>query len=125
MVAIGCQDTGWREFVDGAFFSGPVFVDKEKAAFKALGLRRSGLWDGYGFADWSSWSAVFRSYRRGIAGDLKGDGFQMGGTFVILPSGVCVYDHRMQSPGDKPDANEVLAAVTAALHTEKPGPARQ
>lgn len=119
MIAIGCQETGWREFVDGAFFAGPVFVDKEQEAFKALGLRRSGVWDAFGFADWSSWVAVVRSYSRGVVGDLKGDGFQMGGTFVILPSGACVYDHRMQSPGDKPDAAEILNAVTSALAAQK------
>lgn len=115
MVAVGCQDVGWEEFNNGGFFSGRVLVDKDKEAFRALGLRRSGLWDGYGFLDFRSWAAVVRTVTKGVPGDLKGDGFQMGATLVLLPDGTCVYDHRMQSMGDKPDVAELESVLDKVL----------
>ncbi|KAA0169291.1 hypothetical protein FNF27_03419 [Cafeteria roenbergensis] len=118
LVAIGCQTEGLEEFVEGSFFAGPVWVDADKLAFSALKLHRSGLHDGYGFLDPASWSAMWRSYQRGVPGDLKGDGFQMGGTFLFV-GGRCVYDHRMTSHGDKPDVDEIEAALRTALTASK------
>lgn len=118
LVAIGCQTEGLSEFVEGSFFAGPVWVDADKRSFSALKLHRSGLHDGYGFLDPSSWSAMWRSYQRGVPGDLKGDGFQMGGTFLFV-GGRCVYDHRMTSHGDKPDVEEIETALRTALAASK------
>ena len=52
---------------------------------------------------------------RKVQGNYKGDGFQMGGTFVVAPGGKVFLDKRQKYYGDDASPEEVLAAVRAAL----------
>jgi prostamide/prostaglandin F2alpha synthase len=113
IVAIGCQMEGVAEFIEGKYIDGQVWVNEDASVFKALGLQRYGVFEAYGLLHPEMWEAGSRASSRGFIGDLKGDGFQRGATFLVIPDssapegGVCVFDHRMGSMGDHPDVGEI------------------
>jgi hypothetical protein len=101
-----------RSFQKGAYFTGPLFVDTGKKVYKSL-FGRKGLLQGYGLFSISKESRRKVS-ERGVPGNLKGDGFQMGGAFVLGPDGTVFLDHRQGFYGDDPTAATLVSAVTAA-----------
>lgn len=108
LVAIGSQQTGWKEFVDGRFFRGAVYVDPDTAVFKALALRRLGFLKVLGtLFDREAIAVYKRANARGYGGDFKGDGAQLGGTWVIDRDGSVLLDHRMTTVTDHADIDEV------------------
>lgn len=59
---------------------------------------------------------------RGVTGNYSGDGFQLGGTFVIDSDGRVVLDHRARRYGDDASTEDILEAL-AACRGLKPAPA--
>ena len=43
LIAIGLEQLGVEEFVEGNFFSGEIFLDLEKKAYAKLGFQRMSL----------------------------------------------------------------------------------
>jgi prostamide/prostaglandin F2alpha synthase len=43
LIGIGLEPLGLEEFLAGNFFSGELFVDKDKASFSRLGFKRFSL----------------------------------------------------------------------------------
>jgi len=68
-----------------------------------------GLW---GMLRVETWLNIYRSKKLGTAGNLKGDGYHLGGVFVLGPGeeGI-VYEHREGSWGDNVNTTEVMNAV--------------
>lgn len=48
---------------------------------------------------------------RGVTGNFSGDGFQLGGTFVIDTDGTVVLDHRQGFYGDDATNDDIIAAI--------------
>ena len=46
-----------------------------------------------------------------IKGDMKGDGMQYGGTYVIDKDGKVLFEHKQQRFSDHPTFNEILNSL--------------
>jgi hypothetical protein len=97
------EATGWR---------GPVLVDGEGAAYRAVALRRLRLWNLFRPR---MIKAALRARREGFRqGKVEGDPWQLGGTLVVAPGDRLAYAHRNRNADDDAPLDEVLAAARAA-----------
>lgn len=113
MVAIGLEDLGAREFLDGGFFSGEVYVDAKKQTYQALGFRRFNwitIWKA--LLSRISRLAVGEAHDQNIGGNYRGDGLQNGGLVIVGAGGarVLLY-HREETPGDHVSNDIILRSL--------------
>ncbi|GAA6110594.1 selenoprotein U 1a isoform X1 [Tachysurus ichikawai] len=89
-------------------FAGDVFLD-EKKVFYGPTLRKMG---GLGFIRLGVWQNFIRAWRSGYQGNMNGEGFILGGVFVIGSGkqGVLL-DHWEKEFGDKVSYESVLEAA--------------
>lgn len=100
-----------RSFARGGFWNGPVYVI-DKSVYQSL-FGRKGLMNGFfGLMDMNK-----EAYERAktTAGNLKGDGFQLGGQFVVGAEGRVLLDHRQKAYGDDAKVADILAKLEEAL----------
>ena len=91
----------------------PVLTDPSRELYAAVGARRAGITDLFKLR-------LLRNARRARrAGyrqhEVLGDGRQLGGVFVVLPSGDVPYRYLSGVAGDHPDPQEVLTALREAV----------
>ncbi|PWA25814.1 hypothetical protein CCH79_00001672, partial [Gambusia affinis] len=81
-------------------FAGDIYVD-EMRKMGGLGFIRLGVWQNF-----------IRAWRSGYQGNMHGEGFILGGVFVIGPGdqGILL-EHKEKQFGDKVDTADVLKAV--------------
>lgn len=111
-MGVGLEELGVEEFVKGEFFSGELYIDTKKQAYKALGFRRLNIFNVLP----SILSKKAREFndrvkKENIPGDMKGDGFQNGGTLVVAQGGKLLLAFKQESPADHVDNEEVLKAL--------------
>lgn len=89
-------------------FAGEIFLD-EKRAFYGPQQRKMGV---LGFIRLGVWQNFIRAWRSGHQGNMNGEGFILGGVFVIGPGeqGVLL-EHREKEFGDKVNIEWVLEAA--------------
>jgi prostamide/prostaglandin F2alpha synthase len=96
-----------HSFEKGGFWKGPVYVI-DKAVYEAL-FGRKGMFDSFfGLLDINK-EAYQRS--KDTPGNLKGDGFQLGGQFVIGQGGLVRLDHRQKAFGDDVPILKLMMAI--------------
>jgi len=86
-IGIGLEKFGYEEFQNGNYFSGDIYIDQGKKAYQLLGLPYLGWFKGITdlfTRSTQTWNNETK--KMGIQGNLKGDGFQLGGTFVLGPN---------------------------------------
>ncbi|XP_030630753.1 peroxiredoxin-like 2A [Chanos chanos] len=90
------------------YFCGEIFVDEKQRFYgseprrmKALGIVRLGVWRN-----------LLLTWKKGYRGNMKGEGFVLGGLFVIGPGkqGILL-EHKEKEFGDKADLSSVLEAA--------------
>ena len=85
-VGVGLEKLGLDEFQSGNFFSGDLYIDEGKKAYKLLDLPYLGWIRGItGLFSRSSQSWNEETKKMGVEGNLKGDGFQLGATYIVGP----------------------------------------
>ncbi|TRY54227.1 hypothetical protein DNTS_011427, partial [Danionella cerebrum] len=89
-------------------FAGDIFLD-EKQVFYGPQQRKMG---GLGFIRLGVWQNFLRAWRSGYSGNMNGEGFILGGVFVIGSGeqGVLL-EHREKEFGDKVSLESVLEAA--------------
>jgi hypothetical protein len=91
----------------------PVLVDEQRSAYSAWGLERGSV-----AAVWGDPRAWLRSAAAVLAGERPlrpgGDTLQLGGDFVVDPSGSVAYA-RPQRRDDRPSIAELVGAVARAV----------
>ncbi len=112
LVIIGNGSTSFiAGFRERSGYEGIIYTDPERAAYRALGLRR-------GLRSTFSPGAVknaFKAYRQGFRQTrTEGDALQQGGVFVVAPSGELFYSYRSRRPGDHPPIDAIVAAAGQA-----------
>mmetsp|Transcript_13643 Transcript_13643/g.39826 ORF Transcript_13643/g.39826 Transcript_13643/m.39826 type:complete len:139 (+) Transcript_13643:214-630(+) len=112
-----------QQFKDG-FWGGEVFVDETKAFYCALGGGKehkpfSGLSAFLAmilnpFSKSPTKASLQRAKTKGIQGNLTGEGFIAGGTYVMRPDGSSTYAFLEENMGDHPPMDDVLHATKEA-----------
>ncbi|KAK5623754.1 Peroxiredoxin-like 2A [Crenichthys baileyi] len=89
-------------------FAGDIYVDEKKHFYGPLQRRMGGL----GFIRLGVWQNFMRAWRSGYQGNVNGEGFILGGVFVIGPGdqGILL-EHKEKEFGDKVDTADVLKAA--------------
>uniref|UniRef100_A0A8C6ZTU8 Peroxiredoxin-like 2A n=1 Tax=Nothoprocta perdicaria TaxID=30464 RepID=A0A8C6ZTU8_NOTPE len=90
------------------YFKGEIFLDEKKGFY---GPRRRKMMMS-GFFRFGVWQNFFRAWRNGFSGNLEGEGFTLGGVYVIGAGrqGV-ILEHREKEFGDKVRLPSVLEAA--------------
>ncbi|TKS85653.1 Redox-regulatory protein FAM213A [Collichthys lucidus] len=89
-------------------FAGDIYIDEQKHFYGPLQRKMGGL----GFIRLGVWQNFMRAWRSGYQGNMNGEGFILGGVFVIGAGeqGILL-EHREKEFGDKVDTADVLEAV--------------
>uniref|UniRef100_A0A3P9PYP2 Peroxiredoxin-like 2A n=1 Tax=Poecilia reticulata TaxID=8081 RepID=A0A3P9PYP2_POERE len=89
-------------------FAGDIYVDEMKHFYGPLQRKMGGL----GFIRLGVWQNFIRAWRSGYQGNMHGEGFILGGVFVIGPGdqGILL-EHKEKQFGDKVDIADVLKAA--------------
>lgn len=90
--------------VSGRFWAGELYIDEEKRLYTSLGLERKGLTSAFGLLSSSVLRAASEARRAGVQGDLKGDGLQLGATYVLDADGVVLAEFKQVSPSSLMDS---------------------
>lgn len=108
LYAVVKEDVGTEVQSFRKFFKGEVFLD-EKRRFYGPRERRMGL---LGFLRLGVWSSGLRAFRKGFLGNVFGEGFVLGGVFVIgRGQQGLLLEHREIEFGDKVNIKDVIEAV--------------
>lgn len=90
------------------FFNGEIFLDEKKCFYGSKQRRMTGL----GIARLGVWRNLLQAWRKGYQGNRKGEGFILGGLYVIGPENQGILlEHHEKEFGDKADPSDVLKAV--------------
>lgn len=109
--AIGEGSDSDRSFERGGFWNGPLYTI-DKSIYESLFGRKKLLDNFFGLLDIDK-EAYQRS--KGTPGNLKGDGFQLGGQFVLAQGGLVKLDHRQKVFGDDASVAEIVAALDGCV----------
>ena len=100
-----------RSFEKGGYWNGPIYTIDKKVYESLFG--RKGLFDSfYGLLDMNK-EAYAAS--KGTPGNFKGDGFQLGGQFILREGGVVELDHRQKAFGDDAPPLKIVATLDLLL----------
>ncbi|KAJ9089051.1 hypothetical protein DSO57_1016839 [Entomophthora muscae] len=109
LIAIGCEDVGLDDFLMGGYWDWEILVDNERNVHTALNLKKVSV--SMGFKDLMSSAtraAITAANQSGIGGDFKGDGLQLGGTFVVEKgTGKVLYEYRQLGAGSYTSLKEI------------------
>jgi len=97
-----------RSFTKYAFWNGPIYTI-DKLVYQELFGRKGFLDNFYGLLDMDK-EAYEAS--KNTPGNLKGDGFQLGGQFVVY-KGAVKFEHRQKLFGDDAKLVDLFAALEA------------
>jgi hypothetical protein len=98
-----------RSFEAGGFWSGPMYVIDKRVYEKLFG--RKGLTNSFfGLLDMDK-EAVAAAKSAGIKGNLRGDGFQLGGQMLVNTQGDVVFQHKQTRYGDDASFEEIQSAI--------------
>ncbi|KAK2820654.1 hypothetical protein Q5P01_023613 [Channa striata] len=108
LYAVVKEDIGTEVQNFRPYFKGEVFLD-EKRRFYGPRERRMGL---LAFIRLGVWMNGLRAFRKGFMGNVMGEGFVLGGVFVIGrgEQGILL-EHREIEFGDKVNIQDVIRAV--------------
>ncbi|KAM3606529.1 uncharacterized protein V6R79_018126 [Siganus canaliculatus] len=89
-------------------FAGDIYVDEERRFYGPFQRKMGGL----GFIRLGVWQNFMRAWRSGYQGNMNGEGFILGGVFVIGAGNQGILlEHREKEFGDKVEIGDVLEAV--------------
>ena len=107
--AIGLSFLDYDQFLEEDYFQGgEVFVDEAKASYNALNFKRKSV---FSLLNPMIYIGLIKLLLRGITGNIKGDGFQLGGTIICDYKGEIIYTHNQESYDDFPEEKGINDAV--------------
>jgi len=112
-VGVGLEEFGLKDFVDGGFFNGDLYVDVGKKTYTDIGYKRYGMMGVMmSLFNKKARDAMAKNRQENLPSDLKGDGLQTGGTLVVSKGGDKVLlDFRQDNPADHVANSEILKAL--------------
>nr|ACO12061.1 C10orf58 homolog precursor [Lepeophtheirus salmonis] len=115
LVGIVHEEEGAEEFASNFFTSSDVYFDINKKFFgpKERRIMLTGL------LNFRFILKTFGAWKKGVSGNLEGDGSLLGGTFVMGPGSEGVlYEHRETYFGDHVNMTEVLSIAKSLKKTQ-------
>ncbi|XP_031157480.1 prostamide/prostaglandin F synthase [Sander lucioperca] len=102
LVGVGPEELGLKDFKEGRFFKGSIYVDEQKKSYKDLGFKRyTALTVVPAALGKKVRNAAAKANAEGIQGNFSGDLLQSGGMLIVAKGGEKVLVHFIQdSPGD-------------------------
>ncbi|XP_070815290.1 prostamide/prostaglandin F synthase [Chaetodon trifascialis] len=113
LVGIGPEELGLKEFKEGGFFKGSIYVDEQKKSYKDLGFKRYTTLSVVPAALGKKVRDVAAKAKAdGIQGNFSGDLLQSGGMLIVAKGGEKVLLHFIQdSPGDHLPLEDISKAL--------------
>ncbi|XP_026163202.1 prostamide/prostaglandin F synthase isoform X2 [Mastacembelus armatus] len=113
LVGIGPEELGLKEFKEGGFFKGSIYVDEQKKSYKDLGFKRySALSLVPAALGKKVRDVAAKASAEGIQGNFSGDLLQSGGMLIVAKGGEKVLLHFIQdSPGDYVPLDDISKAL--------------
>ena len=93
-----------------------LLLDPEYAAYRAYSLKYS-LLRSWGVKVWLHYARLLLSGRRWRG--IQGDSGQLGGDFIVDPTGVIRLAHRSHDPTDRPPVNQLLTVLSQYSTTNR------
>jgi prostamide/prostaglandin F2alpha synthase len=100
-----------RSFTKYSFWNGPIYTI-DKSVYQELFGRKGMLDNFFGLLDMDK-EAYERSKQ--TPGNLKGDGFQLGGQYIVSKEGKILLEHKQKLFGDDARLPDVFGALDKAL----------
>ncbi|XP_034565547.1 prostamide/prostaglandin F synthase [Notolabrus celidotus] len=125
LVGVGPEELGLKEFKEGGFFKGSIYIDEQKKTYKDLGFKRYTAISVVPAAMAKKVrEAAGKAKAAGIQGNFSGDLLQSGGLLIVAKGGEKVLLHFVQdSPGDHvplEDISKILDISTEVKAGERP-----
>ncbi|XP_076616931.1 prostamide/prostaglandin F synthase [Chaetodon auriga] len=113
LAGIGPEELGLKEFKEGGFFKGSIYVDEQKKSYKDLGFKRYTTLSVVPAALGKKVRDVAAKAKAdGIQGNFSGDLLQSGGMLIVAKGGEKVLLHFIQdSPGDHLPLEDISEAL--------------
>ncbi|MCI4390407.1 hypothetical protein PGIGA_G00122230 [Pangasianodon gigas] len=113
LVGIGPEETGLKEFKDGGFFKGEIYIDEKKQCYKDLGFKRYNAISVVPAAMGKKVREIAsKASNEGIQGNFSGDLLQSGGMLIVAKGGEKVLLHFIQeTPGDLVPLEDITKAL--------------
>ncbi|KAL6111939.1 prxl2b [Pungitius sinensis] len=113
LVGVGPEEFGLKEFMEGGFFKGSIYVDEQKKSYKDLGFKRyTALSVVPAALGKKVRDAASKANAEGIKGNFSGDLLQSGGMLIVSKGGEKVLLHFIQdSPGDHVPLEDISKAL--------------
>ncbi|KAM6946984.1 prostamide/prostaglandin F synthase [Lycodopsis pacificus] len=113
LVGLGPEEFGLKEFMEGGFFEGSIYVDEHKTCYKDLGFKRyTALSVVPAALGKKVRDAAAKANAEGIKGNFSGDLLQSGGMLIVAKGGEKVLLHFIQdSPGDRVPLEDISKAL--------------
>ncbi|XP_029908015.1 prostamide/prostaglandin F synthase [Myripristis murdjan] len=120
LVGIGPEETGLKEFMEGGFFKGSLYIDEKKKTYKDLGFKRYSALNVIPAALGKKVRDVIaKANAEGIQGNFTGDLLQSGGMLIVAKGGEKVLLHFVQdSPGDYVRLEDIVKAVGVSANAQ-------
>lgn len=113
LVGIGPEEFGLKEFKEGGFFKGSVYIDEKKKSYKDLGFKRYTALSVLPAALGKKVREISaKASAGGIQGNFSGDLLQSGGIRIVAKGGEKVLLYFIQdSPGDLVPLEDISKAL--------------
>ncbi|VDK30762.1 unnamed protein product [Dibothriocephalus latus] len=112
LIGVGHDVDGVEEFQREQFFSGELYLDPKKEVYAAMGYGSVSVLSGIGSLFRSAGRALVRETKdKGVKGNQKGDGWQLGGLLVIEKGGRVLYSFQQQQVTENPDYSKVAEVL--------------
>lgn len=112
LVGVGLEELGVEEFVKDKYFDGDLYIDATQQCYKDLGYKRVGYLSGIAsLATKEVRDTAAAAKKENISGNLKGDGFQTGGTVVLQQGGQVLLSYEQKGFADHVALSDVLKAL--------------
>ncbi|RXN08784.1 redox-regulatory protein FAM213A-like [Labeo rohita] len=116
LVAVVKENIGSEIHDFRAYFDGQIFLDQQMCFY---GVKRRTMRSS-GFARFGVWRNLLQVWRRGYHGNREGEGYVLGGLYVIGPENQGILlEHHEKEFGDKANLTAVRMAVSWIQKTEE------
>ena len=107
LYGVGFQTLGYKEFKEGNFFKGDIFIDSNKILYTGLKYP-SGTKNFMKLMNKNNLKRIKEAKKRKVTGNFEGDGFQFGGTVIVSSEGKVIYHKPQLFFGDNPKNIELI-----------------